>query len=508
LAESFDKSQAAARWRLHAGLLGLAYLALGVGYYGTFADMVGVWSHSSTFNHCFLIPFIAVYLGYTKRPQLEYCAPSVSLHGVAYVAPQRSFVDRGRGDVDGLFHASRGGRHGHRQCLGAARADGFSCTLLLPFFYLYFAVPEGEFLVPYLQDWTALVMVSLLKLIGMPVFVEGRDVSIPSGNFTVAEACSGINYLIATLSVATMFAYLQFRSLKRRAVFMVAAVVVPLVANGIRAFGIVIIADLSDYRLAQGIDHFIYGWVFFGVVIAILFWVGRSFSDMDDSDATAPVAPTPMEALSPGRAQRTLAMVVLLCVAPRVALQAQDAARAVAPPIEFKAVAQWSGPAPVTESLASHFPGAAQDLAGRYTAADGRVVSVEVTYFREHDAKGELISQNNRVFDKHEWRQLSHGVRDLPQPLPMKSVNELRLRYKAEKDYLVWYWYEAQGLLAVDSLPVKLAEGWARLRGSNRGAAMIAVRTEIVPGSQAADEALLAFVRSGALLLDNLRVQP
>ncbi len=86
MAESFDKAQAAARWRLHAWLLGLAYLALGVGYYGTFADMVGVWSHSSTFNHCFLIPFIAVYLGYTKRPQLEYCAPSVSLYGVAYVA--------------------------------------------------------------------------------------------------------------------------------------------------------------------------------------------------------------------------------------------------------------------------------------------------------------------------------------------------------------------------------------------------------------------------------------
>lgn len=507
MAESFDKSQAAARWRLHAGLLGLAYLALGVGYYGTFADMVGVWSHSSTFNHCFLIPFIAVYLGYTKRPQLEYCAPSVSLYGVAYVALNGLLWIAGEVMSTAFFM--------HLAVVGMAIGSAWALlgqtvfrALLLPFFYLYFAVPEGEFLVPYLQDWTALVMVSLLKLIGMPVFVEGRDVSIPSGNFTVAEACSGINYLIATLSVATMFAYLQFRSLKRRAVFMVAAVLVPLIANGIRAFGIVIIAHLSDYRLAQGIDHFIYGWVFFGLVIAILFWVGRSFSDMDDSDATAPVAPTPMEALSPGRAQRTLAMVVLLCVAPRVALQAQDAARAVAPPIEFKAVAQWSGPAPVTESLASHFPGAAQDLAGRYTAADGRVVSVEVTYFREHDAKGELISQNNRVFDKHEWRQLSHGVRDLPQPLPMKSVNELRLRYKAEKDYLVWYWYEAQGLLAVDSLPVKLAEGWARLRGSNRGAAMIAVRTEIVPGSQAADEALLAFVRSGALLLDNLRVQP
>src|SRR5690606_1800868 len=114
--------------------------------------------------------------------------------------------------------------------------------------------------------------------------------AIPSGNFVVAEACSGINYLLATLAVGSMFMYLNFRSPWRRAVFMLLVVAVPLIANGLRAYGIVMIAHLSDYKYAMGIDHFIYGWVFFGIVIFAVFALGNLFSDVTD----APVQDEPV----------------------------------------------------------------------------------------------------------------------------------------------------------------------------------------------------------------------
>ena len=44
-------------------------------------------------------------------------------------------------------------------------------------------VPFGEFLVPRLQDFTAAVVVLGLKLVGIPVFVDGVFITIPSGNF-------------------------------------------------------------------------------------------------------------------------------------------------------------------------------------------------------------------------------------------------------------------------------------------------------------------------------------
>jgi EpsI family protein len=341
------------------------------------------------------------------------------------------------------------------------------------------------------------------------VLVEGRYVTIPSGSFTVAEACSGINYLIATLSVGTMFAYLQFRSYWRRALFMVVALIVPLVANGIRAFGIVMISHLSNYTLAQGVDHFIYGWVFFGFVIFILFWVGRSFSDVDQpltpTAAVTPVTATPFSAV---RATTMLVLALLAGFGPRAALEAADSKRPIADEIALHAVPGWRGPETVSPLLGSHFAGADQHLSGRYVASDGSEVSVEIDYYRQQGDDGELINQNNRVFDAGAWRQLAHNLRSMAEGAPLARVNELQLRHKSEKEYLLWYWYDAQGELSSDNFPSKLAEGRARLRGSNVGSAMVAIRASLDNGPDAAAASLRVFLGTGAVLIKNLRAHP
>ena len=64
-----------------------------------------------------------------------------------------------------------------------------------------FAVPVGEFLLPVFMEWTADFTVLALRLSGIPVYREGLQFVIPSGNWSVVEACSGIRYLIASLMV-------------------------------------------------------------------------------------------------------------------------------------------------------------------------------------------------------------------------------------------------------------------------------------------------------------------
>lgn len=506
MVETTDKLRFASRWRLHASLLAAALVALGLGYGDTLANLVNVWSTSSTFNHCFLIPFIAIFLAYHKRPELERCAPSVSAWGLAYIAVNALLWVLGEVMSLAVFM--------HAAVVGMIIGSGWALLgqtvfrqLLFPFLYLYFAVPEGEFLVPYLQDWTALVMVFMLKLIGMPVFVEGRYVSIPSGSFTVAEACSGINYLIATMSVATMFAYLQFRSYRRRAIFMVAAVIVPLVANGLRAFGIVMISHLSGYTLAKGVDHFIYGWVFFGFVITILFWVGRTFSDIDEA-VPSPGADIAVDSPGKGNPWWMLVAALVLAFLPRLALMVLDSARPLAPTVELHAATGWRGPDAESPALGLNYAGAEQHLAARYVAADDTAVSVEVAYFRSQGDKGELINQNNRVFDIARWRQISHALRDVPVPALGSRVNQLHLRANSGKEYLLWYWYDAQALRSSGGLPIKLAEGWARMRGLNAGSAVVTIRTEVTGDLARAEAGLASFLETGAPLLENMRPQP
>jgi exosortase len=70
-------------------------------------------------------------------------------------------------------------------------------------------------------------------------------ITAPGGYFEVAEACSGVKFLIAMVAYGTLVANVCFRSWPRRAAFMAMALVVPILANGVRAWGTVFIAGRS-----------------------------------------------------------------------------------------------------------------------------------------------------------------------------------------------------------------------------------------------------------------------
>ena len=145
------------------------------------------------------------------------------------------------------------------------------------------ATPVGEFLVPPLMELTATITVALVRLCGIPVLRDGMQLTMASGDFVVAEACSGIRYLIASVTLGLLFAHLTYRSLRRKLWFLLAAVLVPLLANGLRAWIIVMVAHFSDLQYATGVDHLLYGWLFFGVVIVALFYVGSWFQELGPS---------------------------------------------------------------------------------------------------------------------------------------------------------------------------------------------------------------------------------
>lgn len=180
------------------------------------------------------------------------------------------------------------------------------------------ATPVGEFLVPHLMELTADLTVLLVKLCGIPVLRDGMRLSLASGDFVVAEACSGIRYLIASVTLGLLFAHLSYRTWRRKLWFMVAAVLVPLLANGLRAWLMVMIAHFSDLQYATGFDHLVYGWVFFGVVMLILFAVGSRFVEpaVAATASGAYVAPAvPASTRTPMR-PATFTAVLLLAWAP------------------------------------------------------------------------------------------------------------------------------------------------------------------------------------------------
>lgn len=267
-------------WRLLPGLLLL--LLLLVLFHETAVAMVSIWIRSETFAHAFLVPLITAWLIWRRRANLAQHAPQPNpwlllpmalvclmwlMGALAEVgaATQFALVLLITLTVPTVFG------------LGVAR------EIIFPLVFLLFSVPFGEFMVPPMMEWTATFTVFALQMTGVPVYREGLQFVIPSGNWSVVEACSGVRYLMASFMVGSLFAYLNYRSSKRRALFMLVSLVMPIIANWLRAYLIVLLGHFSGNKLAAGADHLVYGWVFFGFIIMVMFMIGARWSEPESA---------------------------------------------------------------------------------------------------------------------------------------------------------------------------------------------------------------------------------
>lgn len=156
----------------------------------------------------------------------------------------------------------------------------FVKVIRFPLFFLILSVPFGEFLIPHLQEVTADLTVFFLQLVNVPIYREGLYLYIPEGTFHVAEACSGIRFLFSTITLGLLITHLQIQSRKRQLFFIVCSCLIPILANGLRAFLMVFIGHVSDMQAAVGFDHIVYGWVFFCFVIILVVLLGNKVSDL------------------------------------------------------------------------------------------------------------------------------------------------------------------------------------------------------------------------------------
>src|SRR6185295_5239153 len=264
---------AATGWRTALPALILGILAILAIYWQTAESIEAIWSRSETFAHGYLIVPISLWLIWTQRKALARLTPSPDYLGLLLLAGLGfAWLAAAAGQVQVVQQYAMVAMIPAVVIVIAGRR--VARALAFPLGFLLLGVPVGEALIPPMMDWTADFTVTALRLSGIPVFREGTFFTIPSGEWSVVEGCSGLRYLIASITVGTLFAYLTYRSWRKRLLFVALSVIVPIIANGMRAYMIVMIAHLSDMRLALGIDHLIYGWLFFGIVMLLLFWIG------------------------------------------------------------------------------------------------------------------------------------------------------------------------------------------------------------------------------------------
>lgn len=265
-------------WRRAALFLALLAGVVIVLLWRDVAHMVGIWWDSSTFNHCLILLPVIGWLVIDRWPQVRQLQPVAWGPGLVWIA--LALIVWMAGALSGVALLRHSGVIGALQgavltVLGPQVARG----LMFPLFLMLLLVPFGEELVPMLQTLTAKITIALLGLSGIPARIDGILIATPGGLFAVAEACSGVKFLVAMAAFATLAANLCFTSALRRVVFVLFALLSAIFANGIRAFGTIALAQRWGTDFARGFDHIVYGWVFFGLVLALVMWVARRWFD-------------------------------------------------------------------------------------------------------------------------------------------------------------------------------------------------------------------------------------
>ncbi|GAA5160657.1 exosortase A [Viridibacterium curvum] len=375
-----------------------------------------IWMRSDTFNHCLLVAPVSIWLMWERRRDLVSAGfrpalfPLLPLAGAALLwvfgeAISAAVVSHAA--LVFMVIAAIWTCWGHRA----------SWQVLFPLFFLVFGIPFGDFLVPMLMHYTAEFTVALLRLTGIPVYQEGQNFVIPSGRWSVVEACSGIRYLIASMMVGVLFAYLNYRSLTRRLLFVVASFVVPLLANWLRAYIIVMMGHLSGNSLAVGADHLIYGWVFFGIVIGLLFWVGSFWRE----DHLPQVRQRDWSWRSPGRvvlpATAVLGLALLTVAVPRPLLAwLMDVPGAADYRVPAVTVPGWSPAARTDSEWKAHFLGARVDDVQSFTKGRDKV-SVQLAYYARQTEGRELVQYDNYLVQTDDplWHPMNRKTMTLAQ---------------------------------------------------------------------------------------------
>ena len=486
-----------------AGLFGIALLVL---FHQTAWSMVSIWLRSETFAHGFLILPISLWLIWRERQELAALKPRPA-PWVAVLLLVPGLVWLVAWTVDVLVVQQLALVAMLVLGVWAILGHQLARALAFPLLFLFLAVPMGDSLVQPMMEFTATTTVWLVQQTGVPVYREGMYFSLPSGTWSVVEACSGVRYIIASFTLGVLYAYLTYRTRWRRVAFVLASLVVPVIANTIRAYIIVMLGHWSDMKIATGVDHLIYGWVFFGLVMFLLFWVGAMFrEDHDTPAAPAPISEPPSRGPSIGLP--ALAVVALLVLAVPAALLLLTAAGPVADGADVATprLAQLgaAGATGATAEPAWEWRPAAMVVgqSSAYYSVDGNIVGLYLQYDDGSLEGGEVVGSSMRFArPKTTAREMGLDRVEIQFKGRMPLVDQAEV-FDPAGPILAWSWYRIGDVDTSSDYLAKFIQAWLRLKTGVDASSRVVLAVAMPDSVQASQAVLQAFLDQYGAELD------
>ena len=388
----------------------------------------------------------------------------------------------------------------------------------LPVLHLIFMLPLPTFVylkfTVFLQGISSELGVWFIRLMDVPVFLEGNVIDLGVYKLQVAEACSGLRYLFPILSFSYLFGILYRGPFWHKAVLFLMAAPLTIFMNSVRIGIIGVLVDSYGIGQAEGFLHFFEGWVIFGVCVAILFLVAillqrlthnpKPLSETIDLDADGlaqqarrllGVAPTRGLAAA---ALLSLAVAVAFVTVPARAIPAVDRDPFLLFP---RNLGDWSGVPEALEPDIARVLGADDYINATYLAPGETPVNLFVAWYAKQ-TEGDGIHSPEVCLPVGGWEIFSitpHSI-TLPDTVYGTFAVNRAVIQKGLSKQLVYYWFEQRGKRMTNDYAAKASVVWDSLTIGRTDGALVRVVTPIDSGDEAGAEARLMRFMAKAMV--------
>lgn len=475
-------------------------------------EAVRRWSLQDEYSHGFLIPAISAWMLWTRRRALIESLGQPSWTGllVGALAGGIHIV----GELSALSTLSQIGMI--LALFGVSLSIGGTALLrvtFLPIAFLAFAIPLPYFLDSTLswrlQLLSSQLGVTFIRLIDVPVYLEGNVIDLGNFKLQVVEACSGLRYLYPLLSLGFLVAWLFQGPMWQRTVLFLSAIPIAIVMNSVRLLVVALLVNRWGPEQAEGPLHLFEGWVLFLACALLLLAEGyilarcghrRPFSEVFRPPSIHPRKSEPTEPAK-NIYGYMIVYLVLLCattLADVAVAKRQELIPERIPFVQFPStLGAWHGRTSSLEPQVEHFLGLTDYVLSDYTRADARGVNLYVAYYASqrkgvspHSPQVCIPGDGWHIVD---FERTSYVDQDRGISVPLNRV----VIERANQRQIVYYWFEQRGRRVAN----EYASKWQLLADAvylNRtDGALVRLTTPLYPGEteQDGDNRLRGFTR-------------
>ena len=252
-------------------------------YFDAISELFVRWGSQEEYSHGYFIPLVVLYFIYRKRVLIlqEEAIPAWS--GILLVILSIFFLIIG--ELSAIYIFS--------QYSFLILILGLILTffgkrvfrlMVIPILICAFAIPLPYFieseLTWRLQIFSSEFGVAIIRILGIPVYLEGNIIDLGNYKLQVVEACSGLNYLYPLMSFGFIVAYIFNASFLYKCIVFLSTIPITILMNSVRIGIVGFLVSYGGIEMAEGFLHYFEGWLIFMTCLLLLFveiWILTKF---------------------------------------------------------------------------------------------------------------------------------------------------------------------------------------------------------------------------------------